>query len=135
MVNQSSGDTVTATNRIFLTEKRHVNVQKWNSQVFVCVREFYKTEEGGEFKAGRKGINLPIVQWRELLKQGDAINKMIKELEDVEECGTEQNDNGKWSDQMMVKNNEMMKRVKSNYEDGHYNWMYNFDTNDVVCDC
>ncbi|XP_033110930.1 uncharacterized protein LOC117111988 [Anneissia japonica] len=65
MTNQS---TVTATNRIFLTEKRHIIVQRWNSQVFACLREFYKTEDGGNFKPSRKGINLAIMQWRELIK-------------------------------------------------------------------
>ncbi|XP_033100210.1 activated RNA polymerase II transcriptional coactivator p15-like [Anneissia japonica] len=82
---------------------RHVVVQRWGEDMFVCIREYYKTVEDGEFKPSRKRINLTIMHWRELLKQSGAVDDMIKELEGVGECSMptekDENDNGKHLDE------------------------------------
>ncbi|XP_033116358.1 uncharacterized protein LOC117116430 [Anneissia japonica] len=37
--------TVTASKRIHLTENRHVVVQRWGTQFYVCIRDFYQPEK------------------------------------------------------------------------------------------
>ncbi|XP_033117833.1 uncharacterized protein LOC117117594 [Anneissia japonica] len=103
----------TSTKRIFLTENRHVIVQRWYPQLFVCIREYYKTEENGDYKPGRKGINLPLYQWFEMLKRANEIEDMVREIK-----GHDDNDNGKHPDETMG-----FKRPESNNENNYSNWL------------
>ncbi|XP_071944667.1 DNA oxidative demethylase ALKBH2-like [Antedon mediterranea] len=73
--------TITSTNRIFLSEKRHVVAQRWGEVVYVCLREFYQTEENGAFKSGPLGINLPVLLWQKLFTNIDLILQALADLQ------------------------------------------------------
>ncbi|XP_071964133.1 uncharacterized protein [Antedon mediterranea] len=73
--------TITSTNRIFLSEKRHVVAQRWGEVVYVCLREFYQTEENGAFKPGPVGINLPVLLWQKLFTNIDLILQALDDLQ------------------------------------------------------
>ncbi|XP_071959810.1 uncharacterized protein [Antedon mediterranea] len=73
--------TITSTNRIFLSEKRHVVAQRWGEVVYVCLREFYQTEENCAFKPGPLGINLPVLLWQKLFTNIDLILQVLDDLQ------------------------------------------------------
>ena len=99
--------TITSKHRIFLSDKRHVVVQRWGTQMYICIRDYYQTEEGGDFKPSMRGVNLPISQWYELANHVGYVERIIGEMTDkgYDMCSTgiaigsglgeDQKDNGK----------------------------------------
>ncbi|XP_071941531.1 uncharacterized protein [Antedon mediterranea] len=72
---------ITSTNRIFLSEKRHVVAQRWGDDVYVYLREYYQTEEYGVYKPGPLGINLPVLLWQKLFNNIDLISQALEDLQ------------------------------------------------------
>ncbi|XP_033120237.1 activated RNA polymerase II transcriptional coactivator p15-like, partial [Anneissia japonica] len=94
-------ETVMATKRIHLSKERHVVAQKWNGKIFICIREYYQKEGRGKFFPSRKGINLSINQWYQMLRRSNEVEDMLQEINGTDECGigTDENDNGKHPDE------------------------------------
>uniref|UniRef100_A0A0D9YTJ9 Transcriptional coactivator p15 (PC4) C-terminal domain-containing protein n=1 Tax=Oryza glumipatula TaxID=40148 RepID=A0A0D9YTJ9_9ORYZ len=60
-----------------ISKNRRVAVRTWNGKVVVDIREFY--EKDGKTLPGRKGIQLPMDQWKILRDNIKAIDEAIKE--------------------------------------------------------
>ena len=131
-VKPTYGKSATSKERIHLTDKRHVFVQcqRWGLKTYICIRDYYQNEEAGEFKASRKGINLTIKQWHNLLQRAEDIKEMIGELNGYDECGIDANDNGNTSKDNVETKAEIN---KSNYTSEHYNWLNHLE--EIDCDC
>lgn len=50
---------------------------KW----YVMIREFYEDEDG-EMKPGKKGINLKLEEWNEIVEKINEIDEMVQEAVD-----------------------------------------------------
>ncbi|KAB5539565.1 transcriptional Coactivator p15-domain-containing protein [Coniochaeta sp. 2T2.1] len=59
-----------------LSNKRRVNVTKFNKALLINIREYY--DAGGELKPGKKGISLSVDQYKEFLKAIPAINEQLR---------------------------------------------------------
>ncbi|KAG0562258.1 hypothetical protein M758_9G161000 [Ceratodon purpureus] len=62
-----------------LSKNRKVMVRKFKGKVYVDIREFY-TGKNGEELPGKKGISLPLDQWKELKQHLEGIQKLIEDL-------------------------------------------------------
>ncbi|XP_066913422.1 RNA polymerase II transcriptional coactivator-like [Clytia hemisphaerica] len=60
-----------------LTHNRRVGLSEFRGKMFVNIREYY--EKNGELLPGRKGISLPMEQWKKLSKLSKEINHHIEE--------------------------------------------------------
>ncbi|XP_052791859.1 activated RNA polymerase II transcriptional coactivator p15-like isoform X2 [Mya arenaria] len=61
-----------------IANKRFVTVSEFRGKVMVGIREFYDAD--GELRPGKKGISLPLDQWRQLKNQMDDIEQAISDL-------------------------------------------------------
>ncbi|KAJ0972081.1 hypothetical protein J5N97_020040 [Dioscorea zingiberensis] len=60
-----------------LGNNRRVSVRSWQGKVVVDIREFYVKD--GKTLPGKKGISLPMDQWKILREHVDEIDKLVKE--------------------------------------------------------
>ncbi|WOL11838.1 RNA polymerase II transcriptional coactivator KIWI-like [Canna indica] len=60
-----------------ISKNRKVLVQQWQGKAMVDIREFY-VKDGKELP-GKKGILLPMDQWKVLLDHIDEIDQAVKE--------------------------------------------------------
>ncbi|KAJ3447358.1 activated RNA polymerase ii transcriptional coactivator p15 [Anaeramoeba flamelloides] len=58
---------------IQISNKRKVTVGYWRNQLFVNLREYYKTQTG-EMKPSTKGVGLNLMQWNKLYQCHDLIS-------------------------------------------------------------
>ncbi|KAH7685303.1 ssDNA-binding transcriptional regulator domain-containing protein [Dioscorea alata] len=58
-------------------KNRRVSVRSWQGRVVVDIREFYVKD--GKTLPGRKGISLPMDQWKILRDHINEIDKLVKE--------------------------------------------------------
>ncbi|XP_033113137.1 activated RNA polymerase II transcriptional coactivator p15-like [Anneissia japonica] len=81
--------------------ERHVVAQRWNGKTYICIREYYRKEDRGKFFPSRKGINLSINQWYQMLRRSNEVEDMLQEINGTDKCGvgTDENDNGKHPDE------------------------------------
>ncbi|KAL5213036.1 hypothetical protein ABZP36_023883 [Zizania latifolia] len=64
-----------------ISKTRRVAVRTWNGDVVVDIREFY--EKDGKTLPSRKGIQLPMDQWKILRDNIKAIDEAIKDKENA----------------------------------------------------
>ncbi|XP_003575132.1 RNA polymerase II transcriptional coactivator KIWI isoform X2 [Brachypodium distachyon] len=62
-----------------ISKNKRVSVKSWNGKVMVDLREFYVKD--GKDLPTRKGISLPIDQWKILKDNIKAIDEAVKEKE------------------------------------------------------
>ncbi|CAD5165828.1 RNA polymerase II transcriptional coactivator KIWI-like [Musa acuminata AAA Group] len=60
-----------------ISKNRRVSVRLWQGKVVVDIREFY-VKDGKELP-GKKGISLPMDQWKVMLDHIDEIDEAVKE--------------------------------------------------------
>ena len=63
---------------------RNIKIEptKFNGKVYVSIREWYKPNpEAENFLPGRKGINLTIDEWNEVVANFDTIKAEIEEID------------------------------------------------------
>lgn len=58
---------------------RNIRIEpsEYKGKWYVMIREFY--EDGGELKPGKKGINLKIEEWNEMMEKINEINTEVQE--------------------------------------------------------
>lgn len=61
-----------------LSKNRFASVSEFRGKVMVGIREFYEVD--GELKPGKKGISLPLDQWKKLKESMDDIDEAIRDL-------------------------------------------------------
>ncbi|KAL4227482.1 Transcriptional coactivator [Mactra antiquata] len=57
---------------------RYVTVSEFRGKAMVGIREYY--DKDGEMRPGKKGISLPLDQWKRLTDQIDDIDQAVKDL-------------------------------------------------------
>eukprot|EP01135_Chromosphaera_perkinsii_P001798 Nk52_evm67s210 gene=Nk52_evmTU67s210 len=62
-----------------LSRTRRITVREFRGKTLVDIREFY-TDNSGELRPGKKGISLPLEQWKELKKLSTDIDAAVKEF-------------------------------------------------------
>jgi len=62
-----------------LSKNRKVLVRKFKGKVYVDIREFYN--KGGEDLPSKKGISLPVDQWKMLKSHLEGIQDLIQSLD------------------------------------------------------
>eukprot|EP00127_Corallochytrium_limacisporum_P007276 Clim_evm17s246 gene=Clim_evmTU17s246 len=62
-----------------LTAKRRVQVKSFRGRVMVDIREYYLTDDG-DMRPGKKGLSLPLDQWRTMQSIMPDIEDAIEEL-------------------------------------------------------
>ncbi|XP_008781618.2 RNA polymerase II transcriptional coactivator KIWI-like [Phoenix dactylifera] len=60
-----------------ISKNRRVSVRSWQGKVVVDIREFYIKD--GKQLPGRKGISLPLDQWKVLRDHIEEIDEAVKE--------------------------------------------------------
>ncbi|XP_072950301.1 RNA polymerase II transcriptional coactivator KIWI-like isoform X2 [Typha angustifolia] len=60
-----------------ISKNRRVAVRSWQGKVVVDIREFYIKD--GKQLPGKKGISLPMDQWKILLEHIEEIDEAVKE--------------------------------------------------------
>ncbi|XP_042461601.1 RNA polymerase II transcriptional coactivator KIWI-like [Zingiber officinale] len=60
-----------------ISKNRKVSVRQWQGKVVVDIREFYAKD--GKDLPGKKGISLPMDQWKVLLEHVDEIDAAVEE--------------------------------------------------------
>ncbi|KAJ3675224.1 hypothetical protein LUZ60_004266 [Juncus effusus] len=60
-----------------LAKNRRLTVRKWQGKLWVDIREFY--EKDGKSLPGKKGISLPLDQWKILREHMDKIDEVVNE--------------------------------------------------------
>ena len=88
-------ETFIATKRIQLSERRHVVAQRWNNQTYICIREYYQKEDRGKYIPGKKGINLTVSQWYQMLHKAGEVEDMLSEINYENESVTSSYENDK----------------------------------------
>ncbi|XP_045215971.2 activated RNA polymerase II transcriptional coactivator p15-like isoform X2 [Mercenaria mercenaria] len=61
-----------------LARMRYATVSEFRGKVMVGIREYY--EKDGEMRPGKKGISLPMDQWKRLKDQIDDIDQAVKDM-------------------------------------------------------
>ncbi|KAG6529573.1 RNA polymerase II transcriptional coactivator KIWI-like [Zingiber officinale] len=60
-----------------ISKNRKVSVRQWQGNVVVDIREFYVKD--GKEMPGKKGISLPMDQWKVLLEHVEEIDEAVRE--------------------------------------------------------
>ncbi|XP_074556060.1 RNA polymerase II transcriptional coactivator KIWI-like [Curcuma longa] len=60
-----------------ISKNRKVSVRQWQGNVVVDIREFYAKD--GKELPGKKGISLPMDQWKVLLEHVEEIDAAVQE--------------------------------------------------------
>ena len=94
-----SGDYEVGENTYDLTNLICVGVFKYQMEVFVSIREYYKHADGSVAKATKRGITLTVDQWQRLAAKRVGINAALKMI------GDEQDEPNKKDERKKKKNN------------------------------
>lgn len=62
-----------------LSKNRKVTISQFKGQHYVDIREYYEDKETKELKPGKKGISLPVEQFKDLIKIMPEVQDALEE--------------------------------------------------------